>query len=122
MAKVKIRICLQTQACRVGVPGFGDVSLDRAQTSAEGCFRMDRVAEVGELAVNDSPAGDVVVGCGEAVMIGLSVVATALTAHRRATSCFVRRVTADTQRATAAGRHQLGDSSSWVQSKQGQEQ
>ncbi len=98
------------------------MSLGRAKTSAERCSRIDRVAEVGELAVNDSPAGDVMVGCGEAVMKGLSVVVTALTAHRRATSCFVRRVTADTQRATPTVRHQVGETALWIQSNQGQEQ
>ena len=66
-------------------------------------------AEGGQPAVNDLPASDVMVGCGEAVMIGISAVTTALTAHRRATSCLVRRVTADTQRAAPAGRHGLAD-------------
>jgi len=64
-------------------------------------------AEVGQPAVNNSPAGDVMVGCGESEMIGLHAVTTTLAAHRRATSCLVRRVTADTQRATPAGRQSL---------------
>jgi hypothetical protein len=64
-------------------------------------------AEVGQPAVNDSPAGDVMVGCEEAATRGLSTVASAPTAHRGATSWLVRRVTADRQRATPAGRHSL---------------
>src|SRR5687767_1638184 len=66
-------------------------------------------AEAEQPAVNDSPAGDVMIGCGEAVTIGLNMAITALSADRRATSYLVRRVTADTQRTTPAGRNSLVD-------------
>jgi hypothetical protein len=104
---------VHTEPARSGRDIPGDSSL-RMRRSFSGAIRPvwhsilrggPARAEVGQPAADDSPAGDMMVGCGEAVKMGFSAVTRALTAHRGATSCLVRRVKADTQRATPVGRH-----------------